>query len=57
MKGDKVVFGFEVTGIGAKGSATATFTGAIESPTKMTGAVGNPFCGNEGRKWTATKKK
>jgi hypothetical protein len=57
VKGDKVVFGFEVTIPGSKGSATATFTGTIESPTKMTGTVGNPFCGNEGCKWTATKNK
>jgi len=57
VKGDKVVFGFKIKGSGSKGSVTATFNGAIESPTKMTGAVGNPFCGNEGCKWTATKKK
>ncbi len=57
VKGDKVVFGFEVNGPGSKGSATATFTGAVESTTKMTGSVGNPFCGDKGCKWTATKKK
>ena|SRR2546422_1897052 len=57
VKGDKVVFGFEVKGPGSKGSVTATFAGTIESPTKMSGTVGNPFCGNEGCKWTATKKK
>jgi hypothetical protein len=57
VKGDKVVFGFEVKGPGSKGSVTATFTGVIDSPTKMTGTVGNPFCGDEGCKWTATKRK
>ena len=57
VKGDKVVFGFEVKGPASKGSVTATFTGVIESPTKMSGTVGSPFCGNAGCKWTATKNK
>ncbi len=25
--------------------------------TKLTGTVGNPFCGSEGCEWTGTKKK
>jgi hypothetical protein len=56
VNGDKVVFGFDLKGPGDKGSFTATFNGTIESPTKMTGAVGSPFCG-AGCKWAATKKK
>ncbi len=56
VKGDKAVFGFELKGPSNKGSVTATFNGAIESPTKMTGIVGSPFCG-AGCKWTGTKKK
>jgi hypothetical protein len=56
VKGDKAVFGFELKGLSNKGSVTATFNGTIESPTKMTGTVGSPFCG-DGCKWTATKKR
>ncbi len=56
VKGDKVVFGFKLKGQSDKDSVTAIFDGAIESPTKMTGAVGSPFCG-AGCNWTATRKK
>jgi len=56
VKGDKVVFGFDLKGPGNKGAFTATFNGTIESPTKMTGTVGSPFCG-AGCKWAAAKKK
>jgi hypothetical protein len=56
VKGDKAVFGFTFKGKGNKPPVTATFNGTIESPTKMTGTVGSPFCG-AGCKWTATKKK
>ena len=42
VKGNKVVFGFELTG---KLAQTVTFKGTIESATKMTGTVGNPVCG------------
>jgi len=56
VKGNKVVFGWEMKGSGDKADLTVTFDGAIESPTKMTGTVGSPFCG-AGCKWTATKKK
>jgi len=56
VKGNKVVFGWEQEGNG--GSAfTVAFKGAIESATRMTGTVGNPFCGEVGCKWTGTKKK
>jgi len=54
VKGNKVVFGFELTGRLAQ---TVTFKGTIESATKMTGTFGSTFCGDEGCKWTATKKK
>jgi hypothetical protein len=53
VKGNKVVFGFELTGELAQ---TVTFKGTIESATRMTGTVGSPFCG-KGCTWTATKKK
>ena len=53
VKGNKVVFGFELTGRLAQ---SITFKGAIESATRMTGMIGDPFCGN-GCNWTATKKK
>ena len=56
VKGDQLVFGFEVEGPGKKAPVRAMFSGTIESPTKMSGTVGNPFCGNAGCKWTATRK-
>ena len=55
VKENKVVFGWEMAG--NRGTTqTVAFKGTIESATKMTGTVGNPFCGN-GCEWTATKKK
>jgi hypothetical protein len=60
VKGDKVVFGWEMSGnmAGPEGPTfVVAFKGAIESATKMTGTVGNPFCGSEGCEWTGTKKK
>ena len=54
VKGDKAVFSFDVKG--PQATTTVTFKGTIESPTKMTGTVGSPFCGTE-CKWTGTKKK
>src|SRR5262245_41002706 len=52
VKGDKAVFGFEFTREGE--TFKATYTGTIESPTKMTGTV--EFSGGPKGKWTATKK-
>ena len=52
VKGQKAVFGFEFTRDGEAGKAT--YTGTIESPTKMTGTV--EFSGGPKGKWTATKK-
>jgi hypothetical protein len=62
VKGDKLEFSYELKPpAGVKkpgGGVTITFTGAIESPTRMTGTlpVGSPYC-RAGCAWTATKKK
>jgi hypothetical protein len=56
VKGNKVVFGWEQEGNGGN-TFTVAFKGAIESATKMTGTVGNPFCGDVGCEWTGVKKK
>ena len=56
VKGNDVVFGWEAEGNGGT-TFTVAFKGAIESVTRMTGTVGNPFCGDDGCNWTATKKK
>jgi hypothetical protein len=54
VKGDKVAFGHKATT--DKGhTITVLYTGAIESPAKMTGAV--EYSGGARGKWTATKKK
>ena len=52
VTGAKAVFGFDFTYDDAK--EKITYTGNIESPTKMTGTV--EFTGGERGKWTATKK-
>lgn len=54
VKGDKTVFWFEATRDGR--SLKATYSGAIESPAKMSGAV--EFTGAVTGKgtWTATRK-
>jgi hypothetical protein len=52
VTGDKAVFGFDFNRDGQTGKAT--YTGSIESPTKMTGTV--EFTGGGRGKWTATKK-
>ncbi|HEU0174647.1 MAG TPA: hypothetical protein VFV58_10320 [Blastocatellia bacterium] len=60
VKGNKVVFGWEMSGnMQGPGGPTfvVAFKGAIESATKMTGTVGNPFCGDVGCEWTGMKKK
>ena len=54
VKGNKVVFGWEAEGNRGH-TYTVAFKGTIESATKLTGTVGNPFCGN-GCTWTATRK-
>jgi hypothetical protein len=55
VKGKQVVFGWEMNG-NAGVTFTVAFKGVIESATRMTGVVGNPFCGSEGCEWTGTKK-
>jgi len=59
VKGNKVVFSYESKPPAAikKPGLTVTFNGTIESPTKITGVIGTPFCGEAECKWTATKKK
>jgi hypothetical protein len=52
VTGAKAVFGFDFNRDGETGKAT--YTGNIESATKMTGTV--EFTGGERGKWTATKK-
>jgi hypothetical protein len=55
VTGNKVVFSYELSA--AKQSMTVRYTGTIESPTKMTGAVEWIGGGAPPGKWTATKKK
>jgi hypothetical protein len=58
VKGNKVMLSYELNPPAESKKTlglTVNFTGAIESPTKMTGAVGRPYCND--CKWTATKKK
>jgi hypothetical protein len=55
VKGNKVVFGWEAEGNQGI-TYTVAFKGTIESATKMTGTVGNPFCGSEGCEWTGVRK-
>ena len=55
VKGNNVVFAWYMKE--SRISYTAVFKGTIESGAKMTGAVGNPFCGKADCNWTATKKK
>jgi hypothetical protein len=52
VTGAKAVFGFDFTVDGQTGKVT--YTGTIESPAKMTGAV--EFSIGERGKWTANKK-
>lgn len=52
IKDNKAVFGFEFTNNGVTNKAT--YTGTIESATKMTGTV--EFTTGRKGKWTATKK-
>jgi hypothetical protein len=52
MKDEQAVFGFEFSQNGQ--SAKATYTGKMESPTKMQGTV--EFSGGTRGTWSATKK-
>ena len=55
VKGNKIVLGWEME-CDKETTFTVAFKNAIESATKMTGAVGSPFCDDD-CEWTATKKK
>lgn len=52
VTGEQAVFGFDFKN--EDQTVKATYTGKIESPTKMTGTV--EFSGGAHGKWTATKK-
>jgi hypothetical protein len=54
VKGDKAVFGFEVTRDGQP--FEATYRGTIDSPTKMTGTVDFSGALTGSGTWTAAKK-
>ena len=58
VKGSKVVFSYELTPPPEvkKPGLTVTFNGTLESPTKITGAIGNPYCDGE-CKWVVTRQK
>jgi hypothetical protein len=54
VKGNKVVFGLEVPDPNGGQNIKISYSGTIESSTKMTGAI-KATSGQQG-KWTATKK-
>jgi hypothetical protein len=58
VKGNKVVFSYEDKPPAEikKPGLTVNFNGTLESPTKITGTIGNPYCDGE-CKWTVTKQK
>ncbi|MCI0390591.1 MAG: hypothetical protein MOB07_17740 [Acidobacteria bacterium] len=58
VKGNKVAFGYELNPPPEikKSGLTVIFNGTIESPTKITGVIGSPYC-NEECKWAVTKQK
>ncbi|HEU0178364.1 MAG TPA: hypothetical protein VFV58_29215 [Blastocatellia bacterium] len=58
VKGNKVVISYELNPPAEvkKPGLTVTFNGTLESPNRITGAIGNPYCDGE-CKWTVTKQK
>jgi hypothetical protein len=54
VKGNKVAFGLAVTDPNSNQAIKITYSGTIESPTKMAGAI-KASSGQQG-KWTAAKK-
>src|SRR5262245_2689740 len=54
VKGNKVAFGLEVPDPNSNQTIKISYSGTIESPTKMTGTI-KATSGQQG-KWTATKK-
>jgi len=58
VKGNKAVFSYELKPPPEvkKSGLTGTFNGTLDSPTKITGVIGTPYCHGECR-WTVTKQK
>jgi len=58
VKGNKVVFSYELKPPPEikKPGLTVTFAGTLESPTKITGVIGSPYCDGE-CKWAVTRQK
>ena len=58
VKGNKTAFSWELKrpADSKKPGLTVTFNGTLESPTKITGVIGTPYCDGE-CKWTVTKQK
>jgi hypothetical protein len=58
VKGNKMAFSWELKppADSKKPGLTVTFSGTIESPNKITGTIGNPYCDGE-CKWAVTKRK
>src|SRR5262245_56101636 len=58
VKGNKVVFSYELKPPPEvkKPGLTVNFNGTIESPNRITGAIGTPYCDGE-CKWVVTKQK
>ena len=58
VKVNKVVFSYEDKPPAEikKPGLTVNFNGTLESPTKITGTIGKPYCDGE-CKWTVTKQK
>jgi hypothetical protein len=58
VNGDKVAFSWELKGPAdsKKPGLTVTFNGTLESPTRITGVIGKPYCDGQ-CKWTVTRQK
>ena len=58
VKGNKAALSWELKppADSKKPGLTVTFNGTIESPTRITGVIGTPYC-NEDCKWTVTRQK
>ncbi len=58
VKGNKVAFSWELKSPAdsQKPGLTVTFNGTIESPNRITGAIGKPYCDGE-CKWAVTRQK
>jgi hypothetical protein len=58
VKGNKTAFSWELKppADSKKPGLTVTFNGTIDSPNRITGAIGKPYCDGE-CKWVVTKQK